>query len=160
LRDEAVPYREKRVGLRRFPDVHALLEHTNGKAPQDVHRGDDDPCDRVSPDELARAVHGSVEVRLFGDPFPSLPRLCLPDQACIQVRIDAHLLAGHRVQREPGRHFCNSTGTFCDDHEVDHHENHEDHEPDHVFPAHHELAEGGDHFSCRVRALLATQQRG
>ncbi len=158
LRDEAIPYREKRVGLRRFPDGHALLEYPHGQAPQDVHSGDDDPCDRVSADELARTVHGSVEVCLFGNPFPSLPCLCLPDQACIQICINAHLFAGHGIQRKAGRHFCNSTGPFRNDHEVDHHENHEHHEPHHILPAHHELAEGCDHLSCRLRALFPAQQ--
>src|SRR3546814_17737905 len=52
----------------------------------------------------------------FGPPFA---RLILGDQPGIEVGIDRHLLAGHRIEGESRGDFRNAGGAFGHHHEVD-----------------------------------------
>ena len=78
----------------------------------------------------------------------------LVDQPRVQVGVDGHLLAGHRVQGEARRHLGDASRALGDDHELDDDEDHEHHEADHEVAADHELAEGVDHRARRVGPLV------
>ena len=75
--------------------------------------------DRVALHELRRAVHRAVEVGLARDLVAALAGLLLVDQAGVEIGVDRHLLAGHRVQREARRDFGDAAGALRDDDEVD-----------------------------------------
>ena len=81
-------------------DRQAVLERADHEAADDVDDEDQDAGDRVAAHELARAVHRAVEVGLLRDLVAPRDGLLLRDEAGVQVGVDRHLLAGHRVQRE------------------------------------------------------------
>ncbi len=65
-------------------------------------------------------VHGAVEVGLLRHLGTALAGAFLVDQAGVQVGVDGHLLAGHRIEHEARAHFGDTAGTLGDHHEVDH----------------------------------------
>ena len=125
---------------------------------QDIDEGDDDTGDGVAANELVRAIHGAVILRLAADLQPPLPGFDLVDQAGIQIGVDAHLFAGHGIQGETGGHFGDAAGTFGDYHEIDHHEDHENDHPDQVVASDDEVAEGHDHLAGGMGSLVSVQQ--
>ena len=54
------------------------------------------------------------------------------DEARVEIGVDAHLLAGHGVQGETGRHFRHSFGALGDDDKLDDDQDQKDDETDHV----------------------------
>ena len=55
--------------------------------------------------------------RIGPDAAPA--RVVLADQPGVEVGVDRHLLAGHRVQGESGAHLGDALGALGDDDEVD-----------------------------------------
>ena len=55
----------------------------------------------------------------MGDRFAPRPGLALVDEAGVQVGVDGHLLAGHRVQREARGHLSGAHRAVADDQELD-----------------------------------------
>ena len=104
----------------------AALHHAERDAADHVDDDDDDSGDRVTLDELRRAVHRTVEVGLGGDLRAALPRLDVGDQPCVEVGVDRHLLTGHGVEGEPRTHLGHALGTLGDDDELDDDEDEED----------------------------------
>src|SRR5579875_376913 len=127
-------------------------DDAGGQAADQVHQDDDERGDGVAFHEARGAVHGPVEVRLLGDVLPpALGFICFYD-AGVQVCVYGHLLAGHRVQGEAGRHFGHAAGAVGDDHELYDDQYEEDHEPDDQGTAHHEMPEGRyDRAGVRVQ---------
>ena len=72
-----------------------------------------------------------------------------------EIRIDRHLLAGHRVQREPRRDFRDPARTLGDDHEVHNDQDDEHHHADNEIASHHEAAKDLDDVAGRLRAFMA-----
>ena len=95
--------------------------------------------DRVALDELRGAVHRAVEVGLAGDLRAPCARLIVGDQAGVQVGVDRHLLAGHRVEREARADLGDASGAVGDDDELDHDQDQEDDEADDDVAADDEL---------------------
>jgi hypothetical protein len=135
LRHQTVSHGEQGVVLGRFRKEHLFFQHTDHETAEDVDQGNDDARNGIPPHKLGRAVHGAVEIRLPGDSGPSSPGLVFVDQAGIEVRIDAHLLARHGVQGETGRHFGNPRGAFGDDHEIDDDQDDKDNGAHHIVAA-------------------------
>jgi hypothetical protein len=67
------------------------------------------------------------------------------DEAHVEVRIDAHLLARHAVERESRGDLRHALRAVRHDDVLHHHEDQEDDEADHVIAAHHVAAHRGDH---------------
>ena len=109
--------------------------------PMRLMAGDDHRRHGVAFDELRGAVHGTVEVRLAGDLRAALARLVVADQAGVEVGVDRHLLAGHRVEREARADLGHAPGAVGDDDELDHDEDQEDHQADDHVAADDEFAE-------------------
>ena len=109
-----------------------------------VDHHDDDGGDRVALHELRRTVHRAVEVGFVGDLLAAALGLGLVDEAGVEVGVDRHLLAGHRVEGEARRDFGDAAGTVRDHDELDHDEDEEDHEADDHRAADHEVAERFD----------------
>ena len=66
----------------------------------------------------------------------------LVDGAGLQVGVDGHLLARHRVQGEARGDFGDAAGAVGDDHELDDDQDQEDDDADDEVAADHEVAEG------------------
>ena len=103
LRDQPVADREQAVGRDGVADGLAVLRHPDDEPADEVDQRDDDRGDRVALDELRGTVHRPVEVRLGGDVRTPLTGLVLVDEPRVEVGVDRHLLAGHRVEGEARR---------------------------------------------------------
>ena len=158
LCDEAVTDRQQRVGLAGGREVHAVLHHPDDQAADDVDHHDQQAGDRIAAHELAGAVHRTVELGFLRDFQAALAGLIFVDEAGVQVGVDRHLLAGHRVEREARGHFRDPPRALGDHHEVDDHQNDEDDDTDREVAAHEEVAERLDHLARRVRAGMAFEQ--
>ena len=96
------------------------LQHADDDAADEVDAGDQHGGRRVAPDELRGTVHRAVEVGLAGDVSAPLARLLVGDHAGVEVGVDRHLLARHRVEREARGDFGDASGAVGDDDELDH----------------------------------------
>ena len=144
LGDQAVADGQQAVGRDRLAERHALLDHADGEAADQVDERDDDGGDRVALDELRGTVHRAVEVGLGVHLGAAAAGLVLVDQAGVEVGVDRHLLAGHGVEGEPGADLGDAAGTVGDDDELDDHEDQEDDQADDERAADDEVAEGLD----------------
>jgi hypothetical protein len=121
----------------------SFMQHADEDAADDVDEGDEHARVDVSGHELARAVHGSVEVRFPAQVFALLDGLLLVDEAGVQVGLDGHLLAGHGVQGEAGRDFGDAGRAGDDDGLVQDEEDEEDDRADGEIAADHEFPKAG-----------------
>ncbi len=158
LRHQAVTDGQQRVGLGRVAGAHVVLHHADDQAADDVDQRDHDAGHGVALDVFRGAVHRAVEfgfLRHFGT---ALARFRLGDHAGVQVGVDRHLLARHRVQREARADFGDPARTLGDDGEVDDGENDEHDDTDRVVAADQEVAEGFDDLAGRGAAGVAFGQ--
>ena len=153
LGDQAVADGEQAVGLDRLAERQVLLQDADREPADEVDRDDDDRRDRVALHELRGTVHRTVEVGFFGDLPPPALRLVVVDEPGVQVGVDRHLLAGHRVEGEARGDLGDAPGTVRDHDELDHDEDQEDDEADDHRPADDEVAERLDDL-----ARVAVQQ--
>ena len=102
---------------------------------------DHDAGDRVALDELRGAVHRAVEVGLARDLGAAHARLVVGDLAGVEVGVDRHLLAGHRVEGEARGHLGDAAGAVRDHDELDHDQDQEDDEADDEVAADDDRAE-------------------
>ena len=151
LRDDAVADGQQRVALQRLAPGHAVLHHADDEPADDVDQHDDDAGDRVALDELAGAVHRAVEARLLLQVLAPTLRLRLIDEPHVEVGVDAHLLAGHAVEREPRRDLGDALRAAGDDDVLHDDQDQEDDQPDHVVAADHERADRRDHLAGVAR---------
>ena len=147
LGDQAVADRQQAVGRDRLADRHAHLADADREAADQVDQRDDDRGDRVALDELRRTVHRAVEVGLGVHLGATAAGLVLVDEAGVQVGVDRHLLAGHRVEGEAGADLGDPAGAVGDDDELDDEQDREDDQADDQRAADHEVAEGVDHLA-------------
>ncbi len=114
---------------------------------------------RVALGEADGAVHRAVEVRFAPDALAAHRGLrCSSISAGVEVGVDRHLVAGHRVQGEPRRDFRDADRAVVDDDELDGDEHQEDDDADDEVAADDELAERHDHVAGRIDAVAAVQQ--
>ncbi len=120
--------------------------------------GNENRGQRIALVEPRRTIHGAIELGLARDGLAPAPGLRLVDQAGVHVRVDGHLLARQRIEREAGRHFGGSNRAMRNHQELDRDEGQEEHEADHVIAAHHELPEGLDHLAGGGGAFRAVEE--
>ena len=131
LGNEAVAYREERVGRDRRIEVLVMEDHSDHEAADEIDDGDEYPRLDVARDEFGGAVHLAVEVDLALDLALSAYRLLLGDRARIVLRVYGHLFAGQSVQGESGGDFGDARRAFRDDHHLHGDDDEEDDEADH-----------------------------
>ncbi|MND74678.1 hypothetical protein D3C80_662790 [compost metagenome] len=134
-----------------------MLEDTDRHAADQVDEQDQQAGNGVTTDEFAGTVHGTVELGFLGDFRAAGLGLGLIDQAGVEVGVDRHLLAGHRIEGETRAHLGNPPRALGHHDEVDDHQDREDHDTDHVVTADHHLAEGLDHLAGRRMTVLAVE---
>ena len=141
LRDQAVSDRQGSEDASGLCKGHIVLQDTDGESADDVDHRDDDTCDRIATNKLARSVHRTVEIGLFCQFLPSSTRLLTGEISSIQVGVDGHLSTGHSIQGESSRYLGNSRCSLGYHDELDHHQNHEDDEAHHHTGSGYELTE-------------------
>ncbi|MNH94538.1 hypothetical protein D3C73_471590 [compost metagenome] len=132
------------VGRQGGGQVHAHLPDANGHAADEVDEDNDDAGDGIALDELHRAVERAVQLAFALQHAAFFLGFLGRHGAGLEVAVDAHLLAGHAVQREARRDFGHPLRTLGDHDELDNSDNGKDHEAHHQAFADHELTEGGD----------------
>ena len=157
MRHQTVTDGQQRVNLAGIAEGHAVLEDTDRHAADQVDEQNQQAGDGVTAHEFAGTVHGTVELGLLGHFHPAHFGLVLIDQAGVQIGVDRHLFTGHRIEGETRAHLGNPPGTLGHHHEVDDHQNREDHDTDHVVAADHHLAEGLDHLTGGGMTVLAVE---
>ena len=144
LGGETVTDGQQRVVRDGVGDRQVVLQDADHNPADQVDRGDDDRGHRVAAHELGGAVHRAVEVGLASDLRAACAGDLVGDQAGVEVGVDRHLLAGHRVEGEAGAHLGHSAGAVGHDDELDHDQDHEDDQADHDVAPDHEVTEGAD----------------
>ena len=144
LRHQTVADGQEREALQRLLHGHALLHDADGKTAQHIDQRDENGRNGVATDEFAGAVHGPVKVRFLLDGPAAGAGFVFFDHAGVEFGINGHLLAGHGVQGEPGRHFRDAPGALGDDDEIDQNQNQKDDQSDDVIAMHDIIAKGFD----------------
>ena len=80
------------------------------------------------------------------------------NDAGVQVRINGHLFARHRVQGESCDHLGDTPSTLCDHDEVDDHQDQEDDETDYIIACDDEFTKGLNDLTRRVGAGVTLHQ--
>ena len=140
---QAVADRQQRELVHGLAERDALLDDADDDAADEVDQRDHDAGDGVALDELRGAVHRAVEVGLLGDLGAALARLLVGDLARVEVGVDRHLLARHRVEGEARGDLGHAPGAVRDDDELDDDEDQEDDQADDDVAADDEVAERG-----------------
>ena len=140
LRDQAITNTQNGVCLHRLSHAHVALDDANADAADDVDQRDDNARDGIAANKLASTVHRTIKICFLRQLLAPRAGLIFLDETGVQLGVNRHLFARHGVQREPRRHFGNTTGTFGNDHEVNQRENDKHHEADHIIVLH-------DHFA-------------
>src|SRR3990170_8601180 len=135
---------QKRIILCSGAKTHAMLKDPYDQSPDDINNGDDDPGNRIPPYKFTCAIHCPVEFSLAGNSQPAPPGFGIIYQSCIQIRINAHLLARHCIEGKPGGNLCDTAGALCNHHKVDDNQDHEQDHPDCIVSPHNKIAEGLD----------------
>ncbi len=138
----------------RFGEAQALLHDADHHAADDVDHHHQEAGDGVAAHELRGAVHGAIKAGFIFQGLAPAPCFLFIDQAGIEIGVDRHLLAGHRIEVEARGHFGDAAGALGDDDEVDDHQDGEDDDPDDEIAAHDEIAEGGDDVTGGLGALV------
>ena len=141
LADQAVADGGDGVGLHRRAHLHLADGHAHNQSAHKVDGGDDEAQGGVALDELGSAVHGAVEVGFLLDLGPAGLGPLLVDEAGRKIRVDGHLLAGHGVQGEPGRHLGDALRALGHDDQLDQHDNQEDDDAQDDIPLGNHVAE-------------------
>ena len=144
LCDQPVPDRQDRVDLHGLVEAQVPLRHADDQAADQVDGDDDQAGDGVALDEFHGAVHGAVELAFLLDDLPPPPRLGHVDHAGAHVPVDAHLFAGHGIERETGAHLGHPLGALGDHQELDDGDDQEDHHADHEVAGNDEVPERVD----------------
>ncbi len=105
LRDQPVADGQQRIGAAGIGERHAVLRRADDGAAEQIDEHDQDAGDGVAAHELAGAVHRAVEVGLLAHFLPADDGISLRDDAGVQIGVDRHLPAGHRVQGEARTDF-------------------------------------------------------
>ena len=112
-RHQSVAHRQNRVGAHRFAQVNSLLQRPDQQPGHDIDGGNQNRGQRVALVEACSPVHRPVKLGLLRDRLPPLSRRRLIDQSRVHVRIDGHLLARQRVEREARRHLGGAHGAVA-----------------------------------------------
>ncbi len=150
LRRHPVADRQDRVTLQRLADIHTVHQRADRDPRDDVDEGDHEARDRVALHELHRTVHRAVHLRFLLELLAAFARFVGADDARAQVRVDAHLLARHRIEREARADLGHALRPFRDHDELDDCDHEEHHAAHHDVVADHEPPERVDHVT-RVR---------
>ena len=152
---QAVADGEQCVGLGGFGEGQALLQNADHHAADDVDQHDQETGDGVAAHEFRSAVHGAEETGLVLQVLAALTRHFLVDETGGEIGIDRHLLAGHGIEVETGRHLGDAARTFGDDDEVHDHQDGEDNNANDEIAAHDKMAERFDDMPGCAASFMA-----
>src|SRR5690606_6970760 len=158
LRDQAVTDGQDRVDLGCLTERQPVLAHADDESADDADHQNQQTGDGIAPHELARTVHGAVKLSLLTDVLAAAAGFVFSDQTGIEIGIDGHLLAGHRVQGKPGADLSDTPCAFRDHHKVDDDQNDEHDQADGKVSTDKEVAKGFNDLARSVWARMTVQE--
>ena len=141
LCDESLTDSQQRIGLECLCCIHIALEHPNDKTAADVDHHDDNGGDGIALDKLRCTVHCAEEVRLALHLLTAALRLRICNRPLVEIRVDRHLFAWHRIEGETRRHLGNTFRALRDNDEVHNDEDDEHDKADDRITADNEISE-------------------
>ena len=123
---ESITDSQKAVGLDGLVEAQAALRNSNRHTADQINDGDEDCSNRVSLDELGSAVHCTVEVSFSPNFFASSSGFSVIDESRIEISVNGHLLARHRVESESRPDFSHALRSLRDHNELNDDEDQED----------------------------------
>ena len=135
-----------------------MLQHPDPQSSQDVDKNNQQRGNGITTDKFAGTVHGSVKVCFLGNGLPALPRFPFVNNSRIEIRIDTHLPARHRIQSKPGGDFRDAGGAFGDHDKINNDENGKDHNANCVISPDHKFAEHANDFTGGGGTLIPVHQ--
>jgi len=158
LRREAIADGQNRVSVQRVEDRQPVLDDADEKSRDQIDRHDHHRGDRVAAHELADTVHRGVEVRFAREVAAASARLLLADPAGVEIGVDRHLLARHRIESEARGDFGDAARALGHHCEVDDRDDDEDHDSDRVIVTDDDASECLDDAAGGVRSAIAMKQ--
>ena len=155
LRHKAVADRQQYIGLGRDADRQVMLRQADDQAADNIDHKNQDRGDGVALDEFRGTIHGAVKVGLLGDFLTPDLGFLIRQHAGIEIGVDRHLLARHRIKGKARRHFRHPAGTAGDNDKVDDDQDQEDKQPDGVIAGNDKVSKGFNNLSCGVRPGVA-----
>ena len=156
--DQRIAHRQCHIQFARLASRKPVADHAQHQPADHIDRQDQQRGDRIALHELAGAIHRTVEIRLGGDFAAAGLGFIGGDEACGEIRVDRHLLAGQGIEGEARGHFGNAPRALGDDHQVDDHQDQEHEQPDREIAADQEGGKRLDHMACRRRAFVPVDQ--
>ena len=135
-----------------------MLQHTDQQSADNVNDHDEDPGDGIAANKLTCPVHRAVKIGFLSHFGAAFFRLIFTNQSGVKVGVNRHLLTRHTIENKARTHFCDTPGTFGNDHKVDDHENDKHHDTDSEIATNEEVTERFDHLSSRRRAGMPFHQ--
>ena len=135
-----------------------MLQHADRKAANNVDEQNQNSGDSVTANKFGSAIHRAIKVRLTRNFRAAAACFGFVDQPRVEVSVNCHLFAWHRIEREARRNFSDAPGTLGNHNEIDHYQNRKHHQAYREIPAHKKVAKCFDHLACSIRPGVALQQ--
>ena len=155
LRHQTIANGERAVQGKRFAEAQVVRNHPDDQAANQIDDQNQDASNGIAPHKLRRTVHRAKKVSLLRHLGPPLLGFLLLDEARIQVGIDGHLLAGHRIQGKTGRNLRHPARTLGNHHKVDDGDQDKNDHPYREIAPNEELAKSLNHLAGGVCAGVA-----
>ena len=134
------------------------MQHANGETTHDVDDQNEDACHRVTAYKLGCTIHRAKKISFVTHFAAASFGFFLVNQTSVEVSVDRHLFARHRIQGEAGAHFCHALSTLGHHNEVDDHQNRKHDQAHRKVTADQEVAEGLNDSTRSTRACVPFQQ--
>ena len=135
-----------------------MLHNANDQTTHQIDHQNHDAGHGIATHELGRTVHGTKEVCLLRDFSAALFGFSLLNQTCIQIRINGHLFAWHRIQSKASRYFSYAARALGNHHKVNNRNHQEDHDTHSKIVTNQKHAKSFDDLSGRICAFIAIHQ--
>ena len=135
-----------------------MLQRADQDATDHVDNKDQDAGDCVAFYKFRRTIHGTIEICLGCDVCPTVFRLFGCQKSGVQVSVDRHLFARHRIKREACGHLRNTARALGDNDKVDDHEDCKDQQTNQEIARDYKFAKGLNYPSCRGATGVAVGQ--
>jgi hypothetical protein len=130
-----------------------VLQNANHESTHQIDRQNDDAGYSIAAHEFTCTVHRTVEICFLCDFGAAAACFVFTDQPCIQIGVNRHLFARHRIQSEARAHFSDTPCTLGDNHKVDYHQNRKHHDTHCVISSDQEMTERLNHLTGRIRPV-------
>ena len=158
LSNQTIANRQQDIQLARFRERQVVLCHADRQTTDHINQQNQQTGDRIAGDEFRCTVHRTEEVRFLRDLVATGFGLFLSDGAGVQVGVNRHLLARHRIQSKTCIHFRHPTCTFGHDEEIHNHQDDENNQSHQVVTGDHKFAKGRYHRASRMFTFVAIDQ--